>query len=112
MAWRSCSLNLRAASATKTQQVALLQRVAHGIHQALVELRVGAVDTGRIDENDLRFGQSDHALDGRPGGLRLIGDDGHFLADQGIQQRGFSGVRPADDGDEPRLELCFQFCIH
>ena len=62
------------------------------------------MDPRRIDEHDLRFGQGDHALDGRPRGLRFIGDDGHLLADERIQQRGFSGVRPADDGDEPRLE--------
>jgi hypothetical protein len=37
-------------------------------------------------------------------------------ADESVEQRGFSGVRPADDGDEPRLELwlgfCIRFCIH
>jgi hypothetical protein len=75
------------------------------------------VNAGSIDEDDLRFGQSDHALDGRPCGLRLIGDDGNLLADEGVQQSGLSGVGPADDGDEPRLELCFQFfcfgfCVH
>ena len=110
IAWLVLFVELARRVGHEHQQVALLQRVAHRIHQALVQLRVGAVYARRIDENDLRFRQGDHALYGRPRGLRLIGDDGHLLAHQCIQQRGFSGVRPADDRDEPRLELCFQFC--
>ena len=31
---------------------------------------------------------------------RLVGDDGAALSDDSIEQRGFSDIRPADDGDQ------------
>ena len=47
----------------KQQQVALLERRAHGVHQALVQRRVGLVNAGRIEKDDLRLRRGDHALD-------------------------------------------------
>jgi hypothetical protein len=89
------------------QQVALLQRIAHGVHEALVELRIGAVNPGSIDEYDLRAIERQHALYGGAGGLGLVGDDGHFLPHQGVQQRGFAGVGTPHQRDESRLEMFF-----
>src|SRR5690349_5918132 len=40
-----------------------------------------------------------HAFDGRPRGLRLLGNDGQLAAEQRIEQRGFSGIGTAEDGD-------------
>ena len=41
------------------------------------------------------------AQDPGPGGLRLIGDDGDFFAEDLIQKGGFANIRPPDKGDEP-----------
>ena len=86
------------------QQVALFQRRAHGVHQALVERRIRLVNARRIDEHDLRFGRRDHALNGGAGGLRLVRHDRDLLPHQRVQQRRFAGVGPADDRDESRLK--------
>ena len=69
-------------------------------HHLLVQDGVGFVKARCIDEDDLAFGRIDDALNAVAGGLRLGGDDGDFLADEAIEQRGFSGVRAANDGDE------------
>ena len=84
-----------------------LRAAAHGVHEALVERRIGLVNAGRVDEDDLRSGQRDHALDRRPGGLRLIGHDGHFLPHEGVQQRGFAGVGTPHQRYESGLEISF-----
>ena len=39
------------------QGVAILQRAADSVHQALVERRIGFMNSGRIDKHDLRAGQ-------------------------------------------------------
>ena len=38
-------------------------------------------------------------------GLRLIGNNGNFLADENIHQRGLANIRFADDGDISRTEV-------
>ena len=59
-----------------------------------------------VDENDLAAqpaflsGHVDDPQDAVAGGLRLGADDGQFLADQRIEQRGFAGVGTAQDADE------------
>ena len=90
------------------QQVALFERSAHRVHQTLIEWRVGLVDAGCIGKNDLRFRERKHALDRRPRSLRLIGDDCHLLPDEGVEQRRFAGVGPADQGNETGPE----FSVH
>ena len=39
------------------------------------------------------------------GGLRSGRDDGHLLADQGVEQRALARVRPPDQCDRPRVRL-------
>ena len=58
----------------------------------------------RVSENDLRAIGRDDALNGRTGGLGLIGDDGDFRPHERIQQRRFARIGPAENGDEPRAE--------
>ena len=58
------------------------------------------MEAGRVDEHDLAFRARDDALDAIARGLRLCGDDGDFLADEAIEERGFSRVGATDDGDE------------
>ena len=65
------------------------------------------MNAGRIEKDDLRLGRGHHALDRRAGGLRLIRDNRDLLSHQRIQQRGFSGIRPANDRDESRLNFLF-----
>ncbi len=69
-------------------------------HHLPIEHGFGVVNARSVDEDDLAFGAGDDALDAIAGGLRLGSDDGNFLADVMIQQRGFAGVWTADDGDE------------
>ena len=38
-------------------------------------------------------------------GLRLVGNNGNFLADEDIHQRGLAHVRIANDGDISRMEV-------
>src|SRR5262245_39923911 len=61
------------------------------------------MDTRRIQENNLSFGSRHDPAHYVSRGLGFIGDDGDLLADQAIQESGFSGVRPSDDRNEPGL---------
>ena len=56
----------------------------------------------------LRFRRSQHALNCGTRGLRFVRDNCHFPADQRVQQRGFPGIRPPDERNEPRPE----FTVH
>ena len=62
---------------------------------------------GRIDKNDLSFRAGYNSLNAIAGGLRFGSDDGDFLADQAIDQRGFSGVRASNNGNESRTKRLF-----
>ena len=42
----------------------------------------------------------DIALDAMPRRLRLMSDNGDFLANERVQQRGLARVGPTDDGDK------------
>ena len=79
------------------------------VHHLAAEGGVCVVETGRVDEDDLTFGACDDALDAVAGGLRLRGDDGDFLADEAIEERGFAGIGAADDGDEAGTVRFFRF---
>ncbi len=56
------------------------------------------MQSGRIDQHELRLGAVDHAQDAVPGGLRLGGDDAHLAADERVHQRGLAHVGTAHDG--------------
>jgi hypothetical protein len=68
------------------------------------------VDSRRINENDLPFRPRDYALNAIAGRLRLGRDDSDFLPDKFVEQRGFSGVRPANDSDEAGAVIGLRFC--
>ena len=61
-------------------------RRTNGIHHSFVEERVGLVNAGGIDEDDLRFGKRQHALDCRARRLGARRDDRELLAEQSVQQ--------------------------
>ena len=48
-------------------------------------------------EHDLAFRTVTMPRTDVTGRLRFVGDDGNFLADEAVQERGLSGIRPADD---------------
>ena len=88
-------------------QVAGFQGFVDLLQHAAVEMRAGLVDAGRIDKDDLRRRMHalarrnlDHSGDAVAGGLRLGGDNGHFFAGEGVEQRAFAGVGPAENGDK------------
>jgi len=62
------------------------------------------VDSRRIDQNDLRVFAIEDALNAIAGGLRFRRDNGDFLADESIDERGLPRVGAAYDCDETRLE--------
>jgi hypothetical protein len=65
---------------------------------------------GRIDQHNLAtvfsfaLGNMHYTLDAAARRLRLRRYDRKFLADEGIEQRGFSSVGPAKDADESRTK--------
>ena len=77
------------------------------LQHAAVELRAGLVDAGSIDKDDLRGGicvfargNLDHAHDAVARGLRLGGDNGYLFAGEGVEERAFADVGPAENGDK------------
>ena len=69
------------------------------VHHIVSELRPGLVEARRIDENELTVLAVDDGADAVAGRLRLVGNNGDLLADDGVGQRGFADVRTACNGD-------------
>jgi len=61
------------------------------------------VDAGRVEEDHLAGVVVPDADDAVPGRLGLVGDDRELGADKSIEERRLSGIRPADERDEPEL---------
>ena len=60
---------------------------------------LGPVEARGVQKNKLGVLPVDHAVDAVPGGLGLVGDDGDFLAHQGVGQAGLAHVGAAADGN-------------
>jgi hypothetical protein len=71
------------------------------VHHVPVELALGLVDAGRVDEGHLPLWPRHHPQNPIPGGLRLARDDGELLAGELIEQRALAHVRPANERGEP-----------
>ena len=69
-----------------------------GIDHGAVEPAARLEDARRIHEHDLRLAAHRDAAHRHARGLHLVADDGDLGADQRIDQRGFAGIRRADDG--------------
>ena len=70
------------------------------IHHPHVQFVQRLVNAGRIEDGDLAariVEDSDDAIARR---LRLLGDDGHFLTEDAIEQCRFAGIRAADERDD------------
>src|SRR5580658_2752923 len=93
-------------------QFATFERLAYLGHHLASERRTGAVNSGRVDENDLSGLASfqlrlllgridiDDAKNAVARGLRLGRNDGQLLADQRIQQRALARIGAAEDANE------------
>src|SRR3546814_5078244 len=57
------------------------------------------MDTGRVDQQHLAFGEGGDARQPVARGLRTVGDDADLGPDQGVDQGGLADVGAADDGD-------------
>jgi len=86
------------------EDVDAVQRHFHFFHHLAAERGVGLVQAGRVDEYDLSVGAVDDALDAVAGGLRVSRDDGHFAADELIDERGLAAVGAAEKSDEAGFE--------
>ena len=72
------------------------------------------MQSGRVQQNDLRIIPVDHAADAIPRRLRLVADNGDFFPDQSVCQAGFAHVGPSADGGHhrfPNLRHCISSCI-
>src|SRR6185437_4833454 len=58
-----------------------------------------APDTGGIDEDKILFKEIVPGMDGIAGGAGDVADDGAFLADEGVQERGLADIGLTDDGE-------------
>src|SRR3546814_15951703 len=56
-------------------------------------------DLGRVDQQQLAFGEGRDAQQPVARGLRTVGDDADLGPDQGVDQGGLADVGAADDGD-------------
>src|ERR1700730_9404732 len=79
-------------------------------HHPAVEPAVRLVYSGCINEDDLPRRASllgfyiEHSLNAVAGGLRFVSHNRDFFAHQRIQQRAFTCIRAADDGDKTGTE--------
>lgn len=64
-----------------------------------------AVNARRIDKNELRVRKGFDSQQAGPGGLWFGGYNRYFCPDKGIEQGGFSHIRPTDYGDKPTAML-------
>ena len=96
--------------------VTRFQSIVDFLHHAAVELGVGLVNSGGVDEDDLGCGMTGFAwafflernledsVDAGSCGLRFVGYDCKLLPEKSIQQGRLARVRAADDRDESGAE--------
>ena len=82
--------------------------VFHGHDGAGVELFaqrvVELVQTRSVDHDHLHVLACDNGAEAMAGRLRRVGGDGHLVANNRINQRGFTGIRSADKRHETAFE--------
>ena len=88
----------------EAEDVNAFEGVLEFVHHHAAEDVSGLVDAGRVYQDDLGVVAIQDALNAIAGGLGLGRDDGDFLADERIDERGFAGVGTPDDRDETGLE--------
>ncbi len=99
---------------TTTDGCRRLDEQAHRVHlregragalvRALTEQGPRLVDAGRVEQHDLAGGGRAHPTDLAACRLWPVGDDRHLRADDPVDEGRLPDVRPADEGDEARVE--------
>ena len=84
----------RRVASIRTDYIAGFEGFVDLLQHAAAETRTGLVDAGGIDKTICAAGCTplqrrhlDHSGDAVAGGLGLGGDDGHFFAGEGVEQR-------------------------
>jgi len=83
------------------QHVDPLQRRRHFLHHLPSQRRIGFVQTGRVDKDDLPLRLGHNSLDAVARGLRLGSYDRDLLPDQSIYKRGLPRIRPPTTATNP-----------
>ena len=78
-------------------------RLPHHVDHIISQAGTGLVEARGIHKDKLTLPPGEYAADAVAGGLRLIGDDGHLLPHQGIDQGGFSHIGAAAEGNNSRF---------
>src|SRR5688572_31138751 len=68
------------------------------------------MNAGSVDIDDLTLVVLPHADNSIAGGLRLVGNDGELLLDEAVEERGLTGVGPANQGYEAGLHAGGWLC--
>ena len=84
----------------KCDDVGILSATPCRLHHRPVKPPLGIENAGCVDEHQLRRAVDRNAHQPHARCLCFRADDRHLLADKGIDQRRFSSIRRADDGDE------------
>ena len=71
-------------------------RIAH-----FAELVACAMEARRVEKHVLDSARGEDPRDAVPGGLRVMAGDGDPFAEQRVQERALSDVRPADQRHRP-----------
>ncbi len=80
-------------------------------HHVLAQLVQRSVDAGGVEKEDLRVGHCDNAQNLVARRLRLGGDNGQFLPQQAVEQRGFAHIGAADYGHIAAAVVGGQFAL-
>src|ERR1700722_20038930 len=80
--------------------IGVLEGAERGRAHGALEVVGGGEESGGVEEDHLDVAFGPDADDAIACGLGLGGGDGEFLSDEAIEQRGFSHVVCADDGDD------------
>jgi len=80
----------------KQKEISCFQGGIDVIHHSSVHQMQRLMNSGIINKNDLATVGSLNAQQTDSGCLRLIRDDGNFLADQGIKQSRFTTIGPSN----------------
>ena len=83
-------------------------RFLHNIDHIVAEFGARAMEARRVDEDELRILAVQNGTDAVARGLRLMGNDCEFFADERVCQRGFSDVWPARNRNHGGF--CFHSC--
>ncbi|MNI31603.1 hypothetical protein D3C73_854900 [compost metagenome] len=79
----------------------LMQCAHRRLVHIIAQLGLSFMDTGRVQEYNLRIIRGVYPVDFISGGLRLVRHDGDLLSDHLVHECRFAYVRSADNGDKP-----------